>query len=115
MFQAQYLFKGNKVYSPWMNRQGDNIEASFDVVAFSAGINLKVTLVQKNEEDTGNGDPLTTDELTITTAGRTVKEWKGVKELVRFQFEAINGSNNYDSALFRMLTTVWFDTVDASV
>ena len=32
MFQAQYLFEGTEVYSPWMPRGGDHMRASVDVI-----------------------------------------------------------------------------------
>ena len=38
MFQAQYLFQGQEVYSPWMPRGGDNMRVSADIIKFVASV-----------------------------------------------------------------------------
>jgi hypothetical protein len=75
-------------------------------------------MVEKNEEDTGNGTPREAagEQLTLsgTAPDRAVKEWNAVKEMVRFRFEVDGtGLNVYDNVLFRTLSPVWFDAVDA--
>ena len=111
MFEAQYLFKDDAVYSPWMAREGDTVRGSFDVVELS-GVNLEIELVEKNREDTGDGIARA-QKITATTTGIHDRGWGAVKELVRFRFKAAGGSNNYDYALFRSLTSIWFDSVKA--
>ena len=113
MFEAQMLFKGCTVYSPWFPRRGDNVIITLDFIARS-GTTVAVSLFTKNTEDPGDGGlvaggpVISTTSLTQTPYTQTGE----LLELVRYQFE-VTGTNAYDWALFRMLPPVWFDTVKA--
>jgi hypothetical protein len=111
MFEAQYLFAGNAVYSPWMARQGDSIRVTLDVVKFNSPSNLTVTLFEKNTETTGDGLAHGGAAITATAVGRTTAEYSAVLELVRYKFSVTGSAGT--SALFRMLSPVWWDDVDA--
>jgi hypothetical protein len=111
VFEAQYLFKGDAVFSPWMPREGNVIRGTFDVLELS-GVNFVIELATKNRDETGNGD-LRTAKITTATEGVKVMGWGGLKELVRFRYSTDSGTNNYDYALFRMLTPIWYDAVKA--
>jgi hypothetical protein len=114
MFEAQYLFSTDTVYSPWMSRGGDNLIATVDVAGLDGtGAGVLVQLYEKNTEDNGDGTLNTSGTITKTDAGRKSQEFLGVKELVRFRFS--NPGSKGDRVLFRMLQTVWFDTVDGTI
>lgn len=112
MFQAQYLFGGTTLFSPWMSRQGDNLTLTVDFIE-QATSTLGVTVFQKNSQDTGNGTAHPDGVLTManTTASNT-KTFTGLEELVRFQFATTGSGANY--ALFRMLPNLWFNDVKPS-
>jgi hypothetical protein len=111
MFEAQVLFKGCTIYSPWFPRRGDNVRCTIDVDAIS-GATIEVRLFTKNTEDIGDGtDVDATVTLSLAATGRDTDEWPGgLEELVRYKF-TVTGTNNYDWVLFRMLPPVWFDAV----
>ena len=118
MFDAQVLFRGCIVFSPWYPRGGDNCRQTMEIVHVS-GATLKVELFTKNKEDAGDGANAdaagTPVDITSNTAGRTTQEWLsrstiGLKELVRYKF-TVTGTNAFDWVLFRMLTPQWFNSV----
>lgn len=119
MIDATLLFKGTTVYSPWFPRKADMLRVTAECVA-RLGATITVKLYTKNEEETGDGDPV--DEsvtIALNTAGqRTTAEWKtvamkeGVQQLLRFRYE-VTGTNDTDWTLFRLLPAVWFDAVSA--
>jgi hypothetical protein len=108
MFEAQYLFRDNPVYGPWMERRGDNVRITADVAAPNAST-LSVSLFQKNTEDAGDGTLVSGGSISATTVGRATKEYTGLKEIVRYKFEVTGGP----AVLFRMLGPLWFDEVEA--
>lgn len=110
MFEAQYLFGGNSVYSPWMSRGGDNVIITVDVIEQSTS-NITIDLFEKNSEDTGDGSAHPSGSFSGTGVDRFDKEYNGVKELVRYRLTATGSGNN--RILFRMLSPVWFDDVTA--
>jgi hypothetical protein len=115
MFQAQYLFSRDPVFSPWFDRKADNIIGTADLIA-RAGGTLKVALFHKNKDEPGSGTQLGTSVIHATSAkGRAYQEWEGVKELVRYRFLLENPSAAGDRVLFRMLNPVWFDAVTDAV
>lgn len=114
MFEAQYLFGGNEVYSPWMSRGGDNMTITADLISKDTS-NLEVALYEKNSEDTGDGTAHSGGTLMVTDASGgtpSSKTYTGVKELVRYRIEATGSGTN--RVLYRMLTPVWFDAVGAT-
>ena len=111
MFQAQYLFKGNAVYSPWMPRQADNITFSAEVVARTSGSSLTVALYEKNKEDTGDGSPVASASFTISSETSDSYTASGVKEMIRYKYSAA-GTGASDYVLFRSLDPVWADNVE---
>lgn len=110
MFEAQYLFQGNNVYSPWMPRQGDGIRITVDLVKNNA-TNLIVDLFEKDASATGDGAANGDAPITANSVARFTGEFSPVKELVRYKF-SVTGSAG-QSVLFRMLAPVWWDEVDA--
>lgn len=114
MFEAQYIFKGDSVFSPWMARGGDNAIFTADVAGLD-GVDswLEVTAFTKNTEDPGDGTALVTG-IKGDSIGRTNVEYLGLKELVRYQFQVNERSGDGSRSLFRMLTPVWFNDLDAS-
>ncbi len=109
MFEAQYLFKGDVIFSPWMSRSGDNLLINVEVAALDgtdAGLDTEVYM--KNSEDTGDGT-LKGTALAITAVGRDSKEFLGMEELVRYKFELPTAATDGSRVLFRMLSPVWFD------
>ena len=118
IYDAQYLFTSNmtigfSVYSPWMARGGDQIMYVLDLVD-AQGAKIRVDLLTKNTEDTGDGTVVSTITAT-NTLGRTPKEYTtGLKELVRYKFTAIADEAAIGFVLFRMLSPVWWDTVSGA-
>jgi hypothetical protein len=115
MFQAQYLFKGNVVLSPWMERGGDNLVITLDLVAQSQSTcTIKVEVLTKAKDIPGDGTttPMT-GAIETDSLGQTNKEFTGANELVRYRFTSGNPTNpeDYDYVLFRMLNVTWFDDV----
>lgn len=118
MFEAQYLFNNESVYSPWFPRRGDNVLVTLDLIAISGG-KLDVQLFTKNTEEAGDGTDSDGGGATIidtSAIGRTTLEWQssaltpGLLELCRYKFSWNSGAAG-SRALFRMLPPVWFDTV----
>lgn len=119
MFQGQYLFNGDTVYSPWIPRGGDNLTYSADLIAQNTS-ELKVEVYTKNPEDIGDGDLITATEGSMTSSGlgpfsETIASTKtateGIEELVRFKFTPTTSTAGH-YVLFRMLDPVWFDSVN---
>lgn len=121
MFEAQYLFGNNTVYSPWMSRSGDNMVVTVDLIAVNGtGMDVTIEVYQKNSEQTGDGfafpnegpGSLTPETVVEDTAGQQESgTFSGVMELVRYKITA--GGTGSDYVLFRMLPIVWFDDVKA--
>lgn len=119
MFEAQYLFAGDEVFSPWMPRGGDNMIVTVDLIASNSS-NVTVEVYQKNSEDTGDGfihpsenstPPGTPTEIDTSTLGPTSETFENVMELVRYKISASGSGTN--RILFRMLSIVWYDEVKA--
>jgi hypothetical protein len=106
------------VYSPWIDKQADNIRATVDVLAVIQ-TKLVIQLFTKSEHAAGSGIEVdSTRTITTSTVERRLQEWgsatdNGLRGLIRFQFTASvtlsSGVSNY--IMFRMLKSVWFDTV----
>ncbi|MBK9386021.1 MAG: hypothetical protein IPN34_14515 [Planctomycetes bacterium] len=116
MFEAQLLlgspgFTGiTVVFGPWLSRKADNMLATLDVAALSDGADLVIKLWHKNRDDVGNGS-VHSAFSPRTSTGRISKEFLGLKELVRYEFQVGTGPSEW--VLFRMLDIVWFDTLGA--
>jgi len=114
MFEAQYLFKDSLVFSPWFDRGGDTMRFTADVVSMTADARLRVQTYTKSAEDFGDGDLVNTFTTTAGALGRYADEASGLKDLVRYRFRTLKtGGNRGDRVLFRMLTTIWIDHVEA--
>lgn len=130
MFDAQTIQKFGSgadtvVYSPWFPRGGDYGVFTMEVVAIggSNSPTLAVGLVQKNSDETGDGDPVPTGTVNFerTSAGRTSVDFTagmgagafaGFEQLVRYEFTLSGGASNETSYVtFRMLAPVWYDKV----
>lgn len=120
MFEAQYLFKDNLVFSPWMERQGDLVQISGELVdATVAGAEttrVRVQVFTKNREEPGPGTQVG-GNLFLQYVGKSDwMEYSDLKELVRYRFRCNNGNGAAspdDHALFRMFKPLWFDEVEA--
>jgi hypothetical protein len=114
MFQAQYLpalasASNYAVFSPWMQRGGDNVRATVDVIAKNGSAGITVSVYHKNSSETGDG--LQSGSSFQSTSGRVSAEFSSLKELVRFKFDP--GSTTGEWVMFRMLPVIWFDGVKA--
>jgi len=115
MFQAQYLFEGDSVYSPWMKRGGNNIRVTVDLISNTAGTEVQVELYHKKSEDAGDGSPVDANVLTTSTVGQSVQAWSGLEDMVRYKITSDkSGGSSSDFVLFRMLSPIWFETVNAT-
>ena len=120
-FEAQLLEGASTaVYSPWMPRGGDYIIATAELIALEASAQLDVKLFTKDLDDPGEGAQVNSAiKISISVAGRRdSEEWgfdgtTGLKELVRYRYEC-RAATAAGSVLFRMLSPVWFDAVDAA-
>ena len=114
MFEAQYLFMGDAVYSPWVPRGGDNGTFTVDVVELAGtGAQLDVTVIHKNDSTTGAGAPVSGGTMAISAEGVGRVDCSGLKEMVRYRFELNKAGPSDARALFRVLAPVWFDDVRA--
>lgn len=115
MFDAQYLFEGDSVFSPWMSRGGDNLIVSVDVAAVDGtGAGIYIEVFHKNTEDPGDGTLIASPVISETTTGRADAEYLGLEELVRYRFSAPSGAAAGSRVLYRMLQPIWFDDLNAS-
>lgn len=117
MFQGQILNSGSSVYSPWMDRGGDFLRATVEVIDLGASGKLRVQVYTKNKSDTTNGAEVNSGtKIELTSAGRAVEEWGpgtgiGLKELVRYKFTNYETTNTAAWVLFRTLSPLWFNAV----
>jgi len=118
MIDATLLFSGMTVYSPWFPRQADMLRVTAECMALY-NTSVTIELLTKNEEDTGNGDPV--DEsvtIVLDAVERVTAEWKtvvaqeGVRQLLRFRYN-VGADPTNEWILFRLLPAVWFDAVSA--
>lgn len=116
MFEAQYLFGGDVVFSPWIRRSGTNAQIRLDFIENSVemGSDLTVDVYEKNSEDTGDGTSAAGGSAITKTAPDVYSStFTGVKELIRYRFSYGSDSNPDRYALFRMLPILWFEDVGA--
>lgn len=125
MFEAQLLVTNSgsySVFSPWMARGGDGMLVTVDVAEVSGGPTLDIEVFTKNTEDTGEGENAKTtgtQKISVDTTGSASDDWvSGVadvelKELVRYKFTLTSSESAGEWILFRMLSPVWFDAVQA--
>ncbi|MBK8977630.1 MAG: hypothetical protein IPM29_17105 [Planctomycetes bacterium] len=117
MFDAQLMITESdgasvSLYSPWMNREGDRVLATLDLVELHPDGRLQVSVYHKSAEDSGDGDPASGTAITRTSAGRTTSEFGPLKEFVRYKFTCeSDGEGTQAWTLFRMLRLAWFDAV----
>lgn len=110
MFDGQYLFSGDAVYSPWMQRSADYTRVTLEAIELSAQTVGAVQLFHKNTEDVGPGTAVSTDLVRALSVGITSGYYEGLKELVRYRFSCLGPSTD-DYMLFRMHSPVWFNAV----
>ncbi len=117
MFQGQILNSGSAVYSPWMERAGDYLRATVDLIDLGASGKLRVQVFSKNKSDTTNGTEVNAGtKIELTAASRATEEWgpstgTGLKELVRYKLTNYETTNTDAWVLFRMLAPLWFNAV----
>lgn len=111
MFEAQYLFASDAVYSPWMARQGTTCRLTLDLIKLT-GSGFIVQLYQKDQDDTGEGTAFPSVEIDTGSLGLTTTEFSPVKEMIRYRFSTTGTGSQV--AMFRMLSIAWFDSVRAS-
>ena len=72
--------------TPWMQRQGNGVTTTFEIIDISAGTKVTVELFEKNSEDTGdgtqNGSPTgnSLSDIDVASFRNTA-----IKQLVRYQ------------------------------
>jgi hypothetical protein len=114
------LHTGSTVYSDWFPRCGDYLIATLELIRANSA-KIDVAVLTKNYEDTGPGTIVSAGiTIVLSSPGRAYNEWSpstgiGLKELVRYRFTCTvqSGFGATSSALFRMLSPVWFDAVTA--
>lgn len=112
MFQAQYMFNGDEVLSPWMARGGNRARFMADLIE-AVDARVEVRLYHKNRDETGPGTGVGPTIL-LGTLGLGARTAAGLKEMVRYHIKCASTSGSpqdYDYVLFRMLSPVWFDDV----
>lgn len=118
-FVAVLLRSDSTVFGPWIDREGDNLRATVDVVSLDH-TTLTIRLFSKREFAVGDGTEVDiTRTITTAAVGRMLQEWgpttgTGLKTLVRYQFTATQVQPNPSATprvIFRMLSPVWFDTL----
>lgn len=126
MFDSQILIAKStsySVYSPWMSRGGDYLQATLNIVAIGGSPTLTVEVFTKNSEDSGDGESSGSQSITGTAVGVSSATWRSgaggggssnatLEELVRYRF-TISGSAG-DWVAFRMVSPVWFDAVQTT-
>lgn len=119
MFEAQYLFHGDAVFSPWMSRQADNMIATVDLIDDSGSSgDIVIEVYQKNSEQTGDGGAHPNEDgtsgsptqLTTSAVDQKSETFANVMELVRYRIST-SATSSGERFLFRMLPPVWFDHV----
>lgn len=118
-FTAVQLRADTAVFSPWIERKGDNLRAMLDVVSVDRTI-LTIRLFTKRDYGVGSGTEVDmTRTITISSVGRLLQEWGpttgvGLRTWVRYKFTTTNNPPNPTTSpniVFRMLSPIWFDTV----
>ena len=118
MFQAQILMNSEStaVYSPWQERGGDNVIWPIEVVNEAlAGTDARfeVQVFHKNSDDTGDGVAVGSSIAFEDPGILHLDVTAGLKEMVRLKF-SFNENATADSwVLFRALSAVFYDAVDA--
>lgn len=112
MFDAQYIFEGESLLSPWLSRRADNLTIYLQVLKLSSSsTSLIVEVLEKDTADTGSGTPVPgSQEIDTTESGVFSSSMVGVKQLVRYKM-SLGSSSGSNYALFRVLPSVWFDSV----
>lgn len=116
MFEAQYIFGGDAVFSPWIRRGATNAQVRLDFIANSVetGSDLTVDVYEKNSEDPGDGSSAAGGSaITETVPNVYGTTFTGVKEWIRYRISYGSDANPDRYALFRMLPIVWFNDVGA--
>jgi hypothetical protein len=119
-------FGGDEVYSDWFPRGGDSVLIRVQKVqsdSTTSDANVTVTLVTKNSEDPGNGDPVTFSStpaaLVVSGTATTTADdevitlqvnsstTEGLKELLRLKV-TVDGTAAEWTAV-RILPPIFFD------
>jgi hypothetical protein len=122
------LFLGEKIYTDWFQRGGDNIIVRADKVASSGTTTATIKVFTKNTEDTGDGNAVEDGSgsalsFTVTSASTDVEELiiqsaatsddshpKGLLELVRLEIEVTStGSDPSDYVQVRLFPPIFFN------
>ncbi|MEZ4495176.1 MAG: hypothetical protein R3C29_17910 [Dehalococcoidia bacterium] len=116
MFSLQLLYLKSatyKLYSPWMERQGNYLAVLLSMDQFSGTPRLGLDVFHKDRNEAGDGASVGGTPITITASvipGNTVVS--GLKELVRYEFtiygSSVSGTTG-DWFLFRVLDPVWWE------
>jgi hypothetical protein len=129
MYDAQtMLVQGNgntSFYGPWFPRGGNYGIFSLEVVALGVDgtPNLRVTLMEKNASDAGNGQDVSGVTFERASVGIASTDYsfdveasgfQGFEELIRYRYELVitGGSGSATNwVTFRMLSPSWYDKV----
>lgn len=115
-FVGVMLRNGQTIYSPWFERQGDNLRAVIDVMVLTSTQEMVVGMYTKRRDEDGNGDLVDlATRMSVTSTGLLLQEWGsmtgiGLRDLVRYRFATSQGTGQ-SFILFRMLQPIWFDTI----
>lgn len=103
------------VYTDWFPRGGDNLIIQLDVVQLQ-GATLKVQVVTRSADSTGDGTALGTASSFTSIGRQEVKvassDTAGLSDLVRLKIE-VTGTAGSTWAHYRILDMIWYDTPNA--
>ena len=115
MYEAQYLLGDDDVFTPWLDRQADNMAFAAELIAHNGtDTELEIFPYTKPANVPGPGTAMSLPRLSIEDDGFATTIWSGFNELVRFRIK--NGKtspSDSDYLLFRLLPIAWFDSVSA--
>jgi hypothetical protein len=130
MIIGHYIHSGDTALTPWMERQGDNLVITYEVIATGGQLpdgasptdQVTFNLYSKNKEETGTpGSAVTSSDVAINGVGTDTLEFNssttasaGLKELVRIQVHMPVELDNSDEiarwARWRIKAIAWSDS-----
>lgn len=111
---------GVTVLTPWMQRQADNAVYTFELIDNPDGVDVEISVLEKNSEDYGSGtatigpSTFTTGFLEIDTS----TEEPGQSEMIRFKIAVGNPgleTPNGTGIVYRLLQATWYDAATPTI
>ena len=101
------------LFSPWIERQGDNLIWTIDVAALELRTSghFVVSLYEKNHDTPGDGSIVSGSTINFEEAARLDIQVQGLREVVRLHFSFDENCDPGNWVQARPLTPVWYDAV----